>query len=534
MKVKVNIWLFLLFCILSSLIHIYVVDFAIYDLFTFSTWGLSIEIYKNARLLMRPYSVAGTEWKWAAHPNVYSELFCPHLFSAMIYIVSEVPPEDLSWVMIVAYILVFYLILKNLFKNIVHNCPQHIEMIIMSLYILNMIVRNINYPGFSFFYISYGMLMFWYLFLTIVIIGKNYHRSDLFVMLLFIISANYSYYTSIFMFSLLSLLTYLFLELPISKLLHDNFSSKRKSIFKTVSVVSIALLFLFNPIIHVLSGHNKDIAGLLLDAIKNIISVSVMGEKSIIYSEQYFGMLDQISSFIIRITTMAFVIMFIIIVVLKIFKPEIIYRPLYGVSLVICLTFISPIPIAIYSIFGQRVLHTYMLTISGLMISFYATCMSFILKLKSKRSLPNAIKAIAIILSILMSISLLTSLINSYIINVNRTLPRGFHKDAQNLANFIATYIQTQNDVFVFSNNAFIAQLYFRTVFTNTTTSFNYFPFEIDPNNYIHFYRGALCFYALQYPRGIECTAFCSHEVIDKSLGLMYNDGRFILINLRR
>ncbi|MEM2613271.1 MAG: hypothetical protein QXO15_03475 [Nitrososphaerota archaeon] len=269
----------------------------------------------------------------------------------------------------------------------------------------------------------------------------------------------------------------------------------------------------------------------MFDAVESILRISVIGEKSVVYEEP-LNMLGQISSYITRITTITFAIMFIAFMILRIFKPEIIYKPVYGVSLVMSLVLISPILIVTYNMFEQPVLHTYVLTILGVVIAFYATCISFIIKLKHNRLLFNTIKAIAIILTILMSISISTSVINSYIVNVNPVLPRDFHKDAQNLANFIAVYVKTQSSIFVVSSNVFIAQLYFRTVFTNTTMSFKYYPLRVGSDDYVCNLQGASCFYALQYPQGIWNNASHTRNIIDKSLGLTYNDGKFMLINL--
>lgn len=529
-----SIWLFFIFCTFSLFLYIYVVELAIYDLFTFSTWGLSIEIYKSGRLIMKPYSIAGTEWRWADHPNTYSGLFYPHICIISIYLLTRISFEYLSMVMVISYILVFYLIFKKFLKNIIYNCPRYIEIVIIGLYMLNIIVRNINYPGFSFFYISYGMLMFWYLFLTILFLKEKYYRITFFIILLFIIGTNYSYYTSIFIFFLLSLLMYLFLTIKFFKLLDDNYSRNARFIFISVSMVSITLLLLFNPLILHLHGNIKSIKDLIFDIITTILITSGSAEsrRTFVYNEQFFGVINQICSSIIRMTTITFITIFIIMLIFKILKPEIILQPFYGVSLVISLILISPLLTATYTAFGQRVLHTYMLTISSVFISFYVTCMTFALKLM-KRKLSRFIKATAIVLTMLMTISLLISLMNSYVININPVLPKNFHKDARNLANFIAIYVQAQNDIFISSNNAFAAQLYFRTVFTNTTTYFKYFPSEIDSISYNYSCYGTLCFYALHHSWKIMSTSLYSYNIINKSLSLIYDDGRFILINLK-
>jgi len=520
--------------------YLYIVELAAYDLFSFSTWGLSFEIIKNEHLLVKPYSGAGVEWRWAAHPNTYSKLFYPHLFGAIFYTISGVSIEKLSLTMIPVYVLIFYLLLRNLLQGIIgRRSPQYIELMLISLYVMIMTLRSIHYPGFSFYYISYGMLMFfyWLLILTSDNESKNHRHIHMLVIALLIISANYSYYTSTFIIMLISFSCYLLLRLPYVKSLHDSWLHK-KSIFETSFVIASALLFIFNPIVEVLYDKgNRNITSLILDSFKAILTATLIGRESVeqVISVTYVtSLLSQVSSLIIKITTITLSLIFSMFLILKILRPEVLPRPLNGVSLAISSAFVSPIVVIIYNAFSQPVVHTYMLVFSTMMMSYFATCISFTMELRY-RLLSIAIRVITTILSFLLLISLVTLFVNSHIINVDPIYPRDFHKDARELVSYIVTYVSTQDDVAIVSYNAFTAQLYFKAVLCNVTTDFKYYPFEASPDDIVRNCRGGdICFYALQYPQGIYSTISDTYNIVNRSLGSMFNDGRFILVNVWR
>jgi len=532
--------LFFLFSILMLFAYFYVVELATYDLFSFSTWGLIFEIIKNGHLLMKPYSSAGVEWRWADHPNTYSKLFYPHIFGAIFYTISELPIESLSLMMSLVYLLVFYTLLKNFLQGITgRDIPQYIELTLINIYILIMFIRNIHYPGYSFYYISYGMLMFfyWLLVLTLGDKSKYYHNIHLFMIIMFIVSSNFSYYTSGLIIILVSLSSYLFLKLPYFKILHDNWLRKRY-IFWTSFIIASLLLFALNPIIEALYGKgNKDIIGMILDSIKAILTISLIGGKSaeqVISMTHITSLLSQISSLVLKTTTIALSLVFVALLILKILRPEVLPRSLNGVSLAISSGLVSPVIAVIYNIFSQPVVHTYMLVFSSIIGSYFATCISFKMELKH-RLLSISIRVVTITLTFLLLISSVTLFINSHIINIDTIYPRNFHKDAQNLVNYIVTYVSTENDVAIVSYNAFSAQLYFKSVFNNITTGFKYYPFDDSPNNIAKNCRGGnTCFYALQYPYGIYNTIFVTHSIVNKSLGLVFKDGKFILVYVRR
>lgn len=520
--------------------YLYIVELAAYDLFSFSTWGLSFEIIKNEHLLVKPYSGAGVEWRWAAHPNIYSKLFHPHLFSAIFYTISRVPIESLSLIMIFIYVLIFYLLLKNLLQGIIgRSSPQYVELTLISLYVSIMTIRNIHYPGFSFYYISYGMLMFFYWLLILTLDNESkYHRhTHILAIALFIISANYSYYTSVLIITLVSFSCYLLLKLPYVKALQDGWLHK-KFIFESSFVIASALLFIFNPIIEVLYDRgNRNIASLILDSFKAILTATLIGKEraeQVISVTYVTSLLDQVSSFVIKITTIALSLIFIAFLVLKILRQEVLPRPLNGVSLAISSALVSPIVVVIYDAFSQPVVHTYMLVFSSIMMSYFATCISFTMKIRY-RLLSTAIRVITTTLSLLLLISLVILFVNSHIINVDPIYPRDFHKDAQRLVSYIVTYVSTQDDVAIVSYNAFTAQLYFKAVLCNVTTDFKYYPFEASPDDIVRNCRGGdICFYALQYPQGIYSTISDTYNIVNRSLGSMFNDGRFILVNVWR
>jgi len=539
LKIRI-ILLFFLLSVLMLFAYFYVIELATYDLFSFSTWGLIFEIIKNGHLLMKPYSSAGVEWRWADHPNTYSKLFYPHMFGAIFYTISELPIVSLSLMMSLVYLLVFHLLLKNFLQGITgRDIPQHIELILINVYILIMFIRNIHYPGFSFYYISYGMLMFfyWLLVLTLGNQSKYYHNIHLFMIIMFIVSSNFSYYTSSLILILVSLLSYLLLKLPYFEILRDDWLHKRY-IFRSSFIIASLLLFALNPIIEALYGKgNKDIIGLILDSIKAILTISIIGGKSaeqVISVTHVTSLLSQLSSLVLKITTIALSLVFVALLILKILRPEVLPRSLNGVSLAISSALISPILVVIYKMFSQPVVHTYMLVFSSIMMSYFATCISFKMELKH-HLLSTSIRVVTITLTFLLLISLVTLFINSHIISIDPIYPRDFHKDAQHLVNYIVTYVSMQNDIAIVSYNAFSAQLYFKSVFNNVTTSFKYYPFEVSPNDIAKNCRGGnVCFYALQYPHGIYNTIFDTHNIVNKSLGLVFNDGKFILVYVRR
>ena len=539
---KNGLQLFLILCILATFTYVYVVELKIYDLFAFSTWGLSAEICKNARLPIKPYSYSGIEWSWVDHPNTYSELFYPHVFVAMISMVSRISAENLTLAMLLAYVLVFYLLFKKIFKFTVRDAhSRRIETISIILYTSIMILRNINYPGFAFFYISFGILMAWYTILMILYERGHNRVGSLVTLLLFIISANYSYYTSIFLLILIASSCYLFLISPLSKLLQDTLLLRRRDILISVSITALALLLLLNPLVQALRGGNKDLVAVISNAIRNFILLGIRGTgESSAYFTIHRSLLGQISSFIVRTSIIALFVMFIAFIIIKIVKPRTINHPLHGIGLTISLVLISPILTATYSFFEQPVLHTYALNVSGVMAAFYATCIANIIKLKNN-SISRIVRILAIILTLSLLLSLTLSLLDSYVINVNPVLPKNFYEDSRDVADFIATYVSTQDNVFVASVRAFVAQLYFRSVFTNTTASFKYYPSEwvgtvgINSITYINDCRGTTCFYVLQYPQWPWETP--SHTVfptlLKVSLGLVYNDGKMVLIKVQ-
>ena len=162
-----------------------------YDYFAYSSWinAKAVETEQNINLLKYMSKLLC----WVHHPIVYQDLFIPYYSLALITIVSQVRYIDLSLVLTLLYVLIFYIIMLKVTKE---------NIVISFIGTLILLTRHAVYPTYAVFYISLGVVyMFINIYILIVISAKiKVTISEFIISLVLIITLNYSYYSATYLY----------------------------------------------------------------------------------------------------------------------------------------------------------------------------------------------------------------------------------------------------------------------------------------------------------------------------------------------
>ena len=190
--------------------------FTQFDHFAYTSWGLAIEINRYSRLTLNHYDDCGISW--CNHPLNYQYLFYPHVLLSIISQIANIPIEYSSLIIISLFTILTYMTLRHLDSLLCMGkmCECVTIYPYITLYVLFMVSSQRGYPSFAFYYISIGIIAFWftlYLLLRHLTNASQDKRAFMALTLMFIITSNWSYYTSTFLIGVFAASIYI---LPVS------------------------------------------------------------------------------------------------------------------------------------------------------------------------------------------------------------------------------------------------------------------------------------------------------------------------------
>ncbi len=162
-----------------------------YDYFVYSSWinAKAVETKQDINLLKdMPKPLC-----WVHHPILYQDLFIPYYSLALVTIVSQIRFIDLSLVLTLLYVLIFYIIMLKITKG---------NTVISFIGILMLVTLHAEYPTYAVFYISLGLVyMFINIYILLLISAKTKVTiSEFIISLILIITFNFSYYSAAFLY----------------------------------------------------------------------------------------------------------------------------------------------------------------------------------------------------------------------------------------------------------------------------------------------------------------------------------------------
>jgi len=162
-----------------------------YDYFAYSSWinAKAVETKQNINLLKDMSKLLC----WVHHPITYQDLFIPYYSLALVTIVSQIRYIDLSLVLTLLYVLIFYIIVSKITKG---------NLIVSFIGTLMLVTLHAGYPTYAVFYISLGLVyMFVNIYILILISAKTKVTiSEFIISLVLIIAFNYSYYSAAYLY----------------------------------------------------------------------------------------------------------------------------------------------------------------------------------------------------------------------------------------------------------------------------------------------------------------------------------------------
>ncbi|MGC9106845.1 MAG: hypothetical protein ACP5IE_01455 [Infirmifilum sp.] len=529
-----------------------------FDYFAYSSWGLAIEINRYFRLPLNHYVDCGISW--CNHPLNYQYLFYPHVLLSIISQIATIPVEYSSLIIILLFTILTYMTLRQLtFLLFTSKMAEGITIYpYILLYVLFVVSSLSGYPSFAFYYISIGMVTFWfilYLILRQLTNPLQDKKAYMALILMFIITSNWSYYTSTFLIGLFAASMYILLyvaKIFISVLFGSReidviFRGKTPYIL-IVSVISLGLLLYFNPIVTSLVMPPYDPLQALQRVFENILE-SVVSQRA--YSIIEIGdPIYPILSHISRLSSLLLVSLFLLSLLTLSLKKRHVGVNIVIVVMIIGSLLLSEIPFAtVYLIMGMPTLHSYSMSIALIIIMFSSIVWLDAL-LKMLRGVlnisPKLVKVLGFLLVLLAILPTLSTFYRTLIydeVSVNPVSPKFFHANAQHVTRYVAMF--SSHDSSYASDGRTIAQLYYELAKLNKVTKITYNQFNKVLGNFSYSdCTSRNCFYILAYMwkyvpfrGGSQLWEYqpplgnLFDFMTSKSLGKIYDDGMFIVIN---
>jgi len=511
--------------------------------FAYTTWGLANEIALTGKLPIKPYE----NWNYlkhsyAIHPNDYSELFYPHVILYITQIIIILPYEYYSYIITFLLVLIFYLVLSA-FSD---------QKILIAFATLSLLLMHRGYPSFSFFYISLGLLMFWYVLYILIrgmLLKDTSASADIILIILFTLASNWSYYSStylIFLYSLfISIIIVLFKRLPF---IHQNqieilTTRNTKPLALVTLIISTGFLFLLNPIVRSLKLGHVDIGSTLLNLIQDIIGRIIQEQRPIpgFYVVQFRDVLYGILVRVSNTSTLILVFFFIIIYVLrkKVSCNMLLERKFFIALISIIALSLVLLPFAIvYKLVGFPQLHLYPSNIIlAITITSIGTPLILIKCYDSRKE--RIIRFLSIILATLVILAPLYASVANLIYGDPYT-PKELYNEVIGAINFATRY--AKNDVFFVSDMKIAALMYYKSTELGISTKIVHSLFTYNPLNYNdNCVIKDNCIYTLTYsyseypirgggPWGHMPPLGETLHIMLSNNSLIYNDGYSILI----
>jgi len=162
-----------------------------YDYFAYSSWinAKAVETKQDINLLKDMSKLLC----WVHHPIAYQDLSIPYYSLALVGIVSQIRYIDLSLVLTLLYVLIFYIIMLKITKG---------NTVISFIGTLMLATLHARYPTYAVFYISLGLIyMLINTYILVLISAKTKVTiSEFIISLILIITFNYSYYSAIYLY----------------------------------------------------------------------------------------------------------------------------------------------------------------------------------------------------------------------------------------------------------------------------------------------------------------------------------------------
>jgi len=162
-----------------------------YDYFAYSSWinAKAVETKQDINLLKDMSKLLC----WVHHPIAYQDLSIPYYSLALVGIVSQIRYIDLSLVLTLLYVLIFYIIMLKITKG---------NTVISFIGTLMLVTLHARYPTYAVFYISLGLIyMLINTYILVLISAKTKVTiSEFIISLILIITFNYSYYSAIYLY----------------------------------------------------------------------------------------------------------------------------------------------------------------------------------------------------------------------------------------------------------------------------------------------------------------------------------------------
>lgn len=517
------------------------------DLFTYSTWGLCINIFKHGHLSTSPYGDVNSNY-WAYHPNMYSGLFSPSLLCSVYLLVTGVEPSYLTLIIVLVYVLSLLILWKNVFEQTGKNLNHHY---FRDALIIIILLRSIQFPSFSFYYISYGMALYLtYLTLIITTLCKNFSRiSIVTIIVLLVFAANYAYYTATFLMLTTAISIFLLVKI-LDYWKHHGIRMEGSSytdrfpIILVSTLFSMGLLILFNPIVGSTLGFVSEIppfSQVILRTLREYIHTPSYETFQINHTIGEFEKLSYILSFLNRISTVTLIGIFVYVIGLRTLKSR---RIAKSDSIMVMLTislFSGGILVNIvYRMWNYPSVHTYSLNLGLTFSSFLGATLyeKYLVPILKKKTM----KALSYVLTgIILAYAIWSYAISTFFM-YDPVNPSNFHNQAEYVIRFVVGNIQPPG--ILVSDTRFCSQLYYALENINRVTEFMYRPFIMDPlkmnENCI---SRISCYYVVAkvwriHPfRGGEAWRFIDPlkdrlDVIVVSESIIYQDAHFILLSV--
>jgi len=495
-KIESSLMLFLIFtCIWFGIVR--TIENEQFDYFTFTTWGLSNEILSNNHLLFRPYINVPYKSGPKHHANEYSVLFLPHTLLSISYIVTSIPYQYYSLIIVLSYIIILYLITKY---------SLHHKFVIF-LTTLLLIIYHQTYPTYSFFYISIGILFYWYTLFILLHCYRSALRlsSSVLTGFLFLIASNWSYYTSTFMTAVVSFgisLTLLITRLFSYRLPSQSFTITELKLYFTTSMGAIFLLVFLNPIVLSLgdtrSGldFNYVLTFLLREAVHWYLPSA--GDNADL--EEYF--VDSVYPVLHTISTVSVFLLVILLIILMVRYKVNIVKMIFkdkDLNLSTILLFALLVLVIthnlVYALFLYPSIHTY----PHQVLRTFAIGMLIMLVIKVSNKIKiryrNWFLVIAYMLAILLVLApLYRSIVTS--ISMDHVTPIKLYSTSTSSITFLTE--KTKNELFLFTDSRIAGYVYYRLTHLNESIIINVQGFLAPPFNYFdNCKRIAECYYLI-------------------------------------
>lgn len=517
------------------------------DLFTYSTWGLCINTYKHGHLSTSPYGNVTSDY-WAYHPNMYSDLFSPSLLCSVYLSVTSIEPLYLTFVIVLLYVLSLVVLWRNVFDQ-TNKSPG--DSLLRDAFIIVILLRSAQFPSFSFYYISYGLALYLtYIMLIITTLSRRFSRiKTTTIIVLLVFATNYAYYTAVFL--MLTTTTSIFLLFKILDYwkprgirIEENGYADRLSIIFVSTLISMALLVLFNPIVSSTLSPVSEIPPLsqvVLRTLREYVHTPSYETFQINNTTSQLEKMSHILIFLNRISMVTMTCIYVYVIGSRILKSRRMAKPDLMVVMLTISLFSSGVLINIvYKIWNYPGVHTYVLNL-GLTLSIFSGVMLYerylvpVLKKRIIKAIPYVLTGITVVY-VIWSYAVFAFLIYD---PVN---PSNYHDQAKHVIRFVVDNIQPPG--ILVSDTRFCSQLYYTLENKNRVTEFMYRPFITDPLSVNeNCLSRTSCYYVIAkawrtHPfRGGEAWRFIDPlndrlDVMAMSKSTIYQDARFILLSM--